>query len=186
MPQQAREHRGAPGSEGSSTVEGKAEQRKTPRATSARFWCVVSRNHLFPSGRGAAECAHPKAPLFSSNLGVSQLPAPGTLSLPRPPASPALEQKFTFQLILQIFLLCWRSAFPAGPEEKAPVVSSKTKVKRAAAAQRGGKCRGFRGWGDEVVPRACGRHCCPGPSPGLGLDVRDPLSKQCHPWYTPL
>lgn len=56
---------------------------------------------------------------------------PPVLAMPKhhPPTSPTPEQKFTFKLILQVFLLSWRSAFPAAPEEKALVVSSETKVK---------------------------------------------------------
>lgn len=43
---------------------------KPPRATSAWFWYVVSRNHLFLPRLGAAEGEHPKTPLFSLNLWV--------------------------------------------------------------------------------------------------------------------
>lgn len=166
-------------------VSGKKQSReKHPRAASAQFWEVMDRNH--PCGRLWTEIACLVGYGQKSSLSRAQGPQ-GTsffiksrgLAAPspaaaRPPAPVRDAKEFKFKLILQIYLLCWRSAFPAAPEEKAPVVSSKTKVKGGAAARRGGKCR-FLGAGGELVPE--------GPSLGLGR-VSSPLKAAASPLHT--
>lgn len=137
-------------------------------------WEVMDRNHRF--GRLWTEIiiSHAQGPEGSSFLvkpGGSAAPSPAAA---RPPAPARDAKEFKFKLILQIYLLCWRSAFPGAPEEKAPVVSSKTKVKGGAAARRGGKCR-FLGAGGEPVPE--------GPSLRLGR-VSSPLKAAASPLRT--
>lgn len=80
--------------------------------------------------------------LHPKTLGLSSSqPQDFSPSSPKSKALTSSQPEFRLELMFQIYLLCWRSAFPGTLGQKVPVVPAKSKVKWAAAAQPRGKGR---------------------------------------------
>lgn len=103
-------------------------------ASGGSFWRKTQ--HRTPCEQELCFLLHPKTLGLSSSQ-----PQDFSPSSPKSKALTSSQPEFRLELMFQIYLLCWRSAFPGTLGQKVPVVPAKSKVKWAAAAQPRGKGR---------------------------------------------